>query len=75
MSLEEEMRNEMYKLEEEIREIDEEMQKISTKIVNLINIKKKKEHDLKVLRENFGLIKTEETELQTSLRELMRENL
>lgn len=75
MPLEEEMRNEMYKLEKEIEEIDEEMHKVSTKMVNLINIRKKKEHNLKVLRENFGVVKTEDTEIQTTLQQLLKETI
>lgn len=75
MPLEEEMRNEMYRLEKEVEMIDNEIEKLSTKIVNLINIRKKKEHNLKILRENFGLIKTEETDIQITLEQLLKENI
>jgi hypothetical protein len=67
MALEEEMKNEIQKLEREIAAIDEEMQKLSTKIVNFLNIKKKKEHDLRVLRETFEIIPTTSEEIQLTL--------
>jgi predicted nuclease with TOPRIM domain len=70
MSLENEMRNEVVRLETEIAQIDNELQKLNTKIVNLINIKKKKEHDLSVLKANFDEI--EDREIQTSLERLLK---
>lgn len=73
MPLEEEMRHEMYKLEREIALIDEEIQKLYTKVANLINIRKKKEHDLKVLKENFGITEAEYINIQTSLSKMLKE--
>lgn len=66
MSLEEEMRNEIRKLEKELFEIDVTIQKLSLKTVNLINIRKKKEHDLKILRETFEP-STEREDIQITL--------
>ena len=71
MSLEIEMRNEITRLEEEMKQIDAEMQKLQTKIVNLINIRKKKEHDLAALKYNFTETQ-EDKEIQTSLERLLR---
>lgn len=65
MPLEEEMRREMYQLESDIYMIEEEIKKLNTKITNLINIKKKKEYDLRILKETFG--ETEREETQTTL--------
>ncbi len=74
MPLEEEMKHEMYKLEKETVFIDDEIQKLYTKIVNLINIRKKKEHDLKVLKENFGLYdELTDREIQTTLSRMLKE--
>jgi hypothetical protein len=67
MALEEEMHNEIHKLEREIAAIDDEMQKLSTKVINLLNIKKKKEHDLRILRENFEIVPTTSEEIQLTL--------
>lgn len=74
MPLEEEMRHEVDKLEKEIEVLDEEIQKLYTKVVNLINIRKKKEHNLKVLKENFGIY-TELTDkdIQMTLSHLLKE--
>lgn len=76
MPLEEEMRHEMDKLEKEIEVLDDEIQKLYTKVVNLINIRKKKEHNLKVLKENFGLYRElDETEIQTTLSGMLKEKV
>lgn len=63
VSLEEEMKNEMHKLEKEIEEIDNEMQKLNNKIIDLIVARKKKEHDLRALRENFGMPEPEDVHI------------
>ena len=65
------MRNEIARLETEIERIDAELQKLQTKIINLINIKKKKEHDLRILKMNFNET-VEEKEIQTDLQQLMK---
>ncbi len=71
MTIEEEMRNEMRKLEREIDYIDDELQKFHNKIIHLISERKKKEHDLRILRETFEL--GEEKDIQTTLERLLRE--
>ena len=71
MPLEEEMHNEITRLEDEIALLDEEIQKLYTKVTNLINIRKKKEHNLRVLKENFNLqVDEEEIQLQSSMSKL-----
>ncbi len=72
MTLEEEMVNEIRRLESEIDTIDSEMEKLHNKMLHLIGLRKKKEHDLHILRMNdFG----EEQEVQTSLSRLLREKV
>ena len=74
MPLEEEMRHEMENLEKEIASIDEEIKRLYTKIANLINIRKKKEHNLSVLKENFGIYtELNDREIQTTLARLLKE--
>lgn len=74
MPLEEEMRHEIEKLEKEVEVLDVEIKTLYTKVVNLINIRKKKEHNLKLLKENFG-IKTDisDKEMQLTLSNLLKE--
>ena len=71
MTLETEMRNEIQRLETETALIDAELQKLQFKITNLLNIKKKKEHDLSVLKANFS-DNIEEREIQTNLDLLLK---
>lgn len=71
MTLEEEMRHEITRLETELAQIDAELQKLQTKVVNLINIKKKKEHNLNVLKANFSETR-EESAIQTNLEILLK---
>ena len=73
MSLEDEMRLEMRKIEKEISLIDTEMTKLHTKILQLLSIRKKKEHDLKVLRTSFGENEINEKDIQTNLFKLIKE--
>ena len=76
MALEEEMRHEMDRLERELTVLDDEIHKLYTKVSNLINIRKKKEYELHVLRENFGLYtELSEKDIQTSLARLLKESL
>ncbi len=70
MTIEEEMRNEIRKLEREIDSIDDELEKLHTRIVQLISIRKKKEHDLRILRANFEL--SDDRDMQTTLERLLR---
>ena len=68
MPLEEEMQNEVKRLEREIAVIDEELEKLHKKILQLIMIRKKKDHDLKILKRDFG---EDEKEFQTTLAKLL----
>jgi hypothetical protein len=68
MPFEEEMENEVKRLEREIAVIDEELEKLHTKILQLIMIRKKKDHDLKILKRDFG---EEDKEFQTTLAKLL----
>lgn len=72
MSLEEEMVNEIRKLESEIDVLDMEMEKLHNKMLHLIGLRKKKEHDLRTLRMNFG---EDDREIQMSLTRLLREKV
>ena len=71
MTLEQEMRNEIRKLEREIDSIDEELEKLHMRIIQLISTRKKKDHDLRILRENFEL--GEDKDIQTTLERLLGE--
>ena len=71
MTLEEEMRNEIRRLERETDSIDDELEKLHSRIVQLIAIRKKKAHDLRILRANFEL--GEDKDIQTTLERLLRE--
>ncbi len=73
MALEEEMQLEIRRLEREIASIDEELEKLHRKILGLIAIRKKKDHDLRVLRTNFYGELPEDREWQTTLAKIMRE--
>ena len=74
MPLEEEMRHEMRKLEKEIMLIDDELEKLHSQILHLIAIRKKKEHDLRILRQNFGE-ENDAAQIQTTLAKLLREKV
>ena len=65
------MRNEIRKLEKEIDSIDDDLEKMHTRIAQLISVRKKKEHDLRVLRANFDI--GEEKDTQLTLERLLRE--
>ena len=68
MPLEQEMQNEVRKLEREIYILDEELEKLHKKILQIIMIRKKKEHDLKILKKDFS---EDEKEFQTTLAKLL----
>ncbi len=73
MPLEEEMQLEIRRLESEIGTIDDELEKLHRKILGLFAIRKKKDHDLRVLRINFYGELPEDKEWQTTLSRLLRE--
>lgn len=71
-TIEEEMRQEMYKLEKEIAEIDSELEKLNNKMISLMVVRKKKDHDLRILKTNFGL-EEPEGDIQTTLARILKE--
>ena len=75
MPLEEEMRSEIDRLENDIAVIDEELEKLHKKILQLLMLRKKKDHDLRVLKSNFGEIPIEERDFQTTLARLLKEKI
>ncbi len=75
MALEEEMRQEIGKIEREITVLDSEIERLYTKLSNLINIRRKKEYELRTLRGNFGIPDIEEKDLQTNLSRILRESM
>lgn len=76
MAIEEEMRMEMRKLEREISILDDELEKLHNKILQLIMLRKKKERDLKVFRENvLGYDEDDDGQIQTTLAKLLKEKI
>ncbi|MBS3054344.1 MAG: hypothetical protein J4431_02295 [Candidatus Aenigmarchaeota archaeon] len=65
MTLEDEMRSEIRRLENEIARIDKDMGKAVAKLEELQTSRKKKEKDLAILKASFGGAK--QKELQTTL--------
>ena len=72
VELEQEMRHEMLKLEKEISAVDAELERLHRKILDLMAIRRKKEHDLRILRTNFGLEQPED-EIQVTLERILKE--
>jgi len=68
LPIEQEIENEIRKLEREISSLDDELQNIHKKIVDLILLKKKKETELRMLTGN-----ADDKEMQTSLAQLFGE--
>jgi hypothetical protein len=56
---------------DDVDSIDEELEKLHTRIIQLFSARKKKEHDLRILRENFEM--AEDKDIQTTLERLLRE--
>ena len=70
MSLEDEMQAELRKLEHEISILDDELEKLHSKILQLLLIRKKKDHDLRILKSNlYG--NEDEKEFQTTLAKML----
>lgn len=72
VNLEDEMRHEMEKLEKEISGIDEDLQKLRDKMLRLMEERKKKTHDLRILKVNFGL-QEPESDIQVTLDRILKE--
>lgn len=71
MTLEEQMKYEIRKLENEISSIDKALEKLHNKTLELIMLRKKKDRDLKILKSNFE--PEEGEEIQTTLAEMLKE--
>ncbi|MBI4018183.1 MAG: hypothetical protein HY368_01095 [Candidatus Aenigmarchaeota archaeon] len=71
-TLEQEMRHEMEKLEKEIKDIDMDLQKVRDKMLVLMESRKRKEHDLRILKINFG-IEEPEDDIQITLERILKE--
>ncbi|MBI4014438.1 MAG: hypothetical protein HY365_00610 [Candidatus Aenigmarchaeota archaeon] len=65
MTIEEEMRHEIAKLELEITELDREIERFSLRLMALQSVRKKKERDINILKANFN--EGESKEIQTTL--------
>lgn len=66
------MRHEMEKLEKEIKDIDMDLQKVRDKMLVLMESRKRKEHDLRILKINFG-IEEPEDDIQITLERILKE--
>tara|TARA_Y100000310_G_scaffold289475_1_gene315877 strand:- start:48 stop:257 length:210 start_codon:yes stop_codon:yes gene_type:complete len=65
MTLEQEMRQEVKRLEEELIELDKKLEKTNSELEKLNTYKRKCERELRILKSNFG--ENEKQELQTTL--------
>ena len=70
MPIEQEIEHEIKKLEKDISFLDDELEKLHKKIVDIIILKKKKEKELHMLRGD-----EEDKEMQTSLAQLFGEEI
>ena len=64
------MRKEIERLRRDIEQLDAELEKINNRTLQILMMRKKKEHDLKVLLAHFGV--TEEREVQKTLANLIK---
>ena len=71
MAIEEEMRSEIKKLENEIDVLDKELEKLHGRILQIIALRRKKEKEMKILKRQFE--PESEEEFQTTLVRLMKE--
>jgi hypothetical protein len=72
MTIEDEMKLEIKRLEQELSFLDSELEKLAEKMEKFIMIRKKKERDLSILKMNFGEA-SENKEIQTTLARLLKE--
>ncbi len=75
MPIEDEMRLEIRRLEKEISLIDNELEKLHNKMIHLIEIRKKNEHELKIFRASFGEDLGNDVQIQSNLARLLREKV
>ncbi|MFH1420407.1 MAG: hypothetical protein ABIG30_00375 [Candidatus Aenigmatarchaeota archaeon] len=73
MSLEDEMRREIRRLEDELSMINKELDRLSERISQLVMMQQKKQRDLRILRSHFEPILDDKGEIQTSLARMARE--
>ena len=69
MGMDEEIQHEIRKLEAEISLIDQELEKVHSKILQILALRKKKEVQLNALRPKIE----EQRDIQTSLSRLIKE--
>ena len=72
MTVEDEMKTEIKRIENEMSLLDNELEKLHKRIVQVLMVRKKKERDLKVLKSNFTNDK-DDKEFQTTLSKLLGE--
>lgn len=68
------MKMEIRRLEREIMMLDDEMQKLHEKLLQIITVRRKKEHDLKILKSNFSE-DVDDRDIQTTLARLSKEGI
>ena len=74
MTLEEEIRHEIARLQKEITTIDAELEKLQAKTSHLLDSRKKMEHDLRTLRGSFDDAYVKRME-QESLSKIMKQKV
>ncbi len=57
------MRAELQRIEKEIDILDEELEKLHTRILQILVVRRKREHDLKAIRSNFDPPASEDYQL------------
>lgn len=67
MTIEDEMKLEMQRLEKELKNIEGELQKLYSRISELLELKKRKEKDLHVLKSYFRLKKDKQKTLAENI--------
>ena len=72
MTIEDEMKLEIKRIEQELSFLDDELEKLAEKMEKFILIRKKKERDLNILKMNFGEA-VESRDIQTTLARLLKE--
>ncbi len=70
MSLDEEMRGEISRLENEIAALDMQIEALNAKVMQMLSSRNKKLHDMRILKANFGL--SDEKAAQTTLAKILR---
>jgi len=71
MTIEQEMRNEVKRLENELFFLDQKLEKMKDDLTQLLMQKRKKEQDVRILKSSVG-IPVDEKEFQTNLLRLLK---